>query len=85
MKRSLAYLERRRAESRAALEERLGRTADRMAAECERAVDRHPLLSLGAAGLTGWLAGSSIARGGGRAAEGVARAVQRVLLLKQLF
>jgi hypothetical protein len=89
VKRSLAYLDRRKAEARAALEGRLAHVADRLSEECTEVVDRHPWVSIGAAGLTGWLAAAaslsgkgSLARG---ASAGVALAVRRALLLRRIL
>jgi len=89
MKRSLEYLDRTRDESRAELERRLGHAAERLTSECERAVQTHPFVSLGAAGLTGMLAAASLtgrAHGPrGHLTTTLAHAVQKLFTLRRLF
>lgn len=88
MKRSSEFLTLRKAQSRAAIESRLEAEKDRLARECERVVQRHPYLSLGAAGLTGWLTASSLvgARGPrGALVADIARGLQRLVLLRRMF
>jgi hypothetical protein len=89
VKRSLQFLDQRRDEARAELERRLGLAAERVTGECERAVERHPLLSLGAAGLTGMLAAAALTGNGsasrGRSSGSLSRTVQQLFALRRLF
>jgi len=88
MKRSSEFLTLRKAQSRAAIEGRLEAQKERIAEECERIVQRHPYLSLGAAGITGWLAACTLVGAGGPRGElltDIARGFQRLLRLRGMF
>ena len=88
MTRSSAFLTLRKAQSRAAIEGRLEAEKERILGDCERVVRRHPYLSLGAAGITGWLAACTLVGAGGPRGSlltDIARGVQRLVRLRGMF
>lgn len=56
MKRTSDFLMLRKSQYRAALERHLGDAVERLACEGQRTFRRYPLASVGAAGLSSWLA-----------------------------